>query len=410
VTDDPKWQRHAVVSSWEPEAEWVYGFDYIDEIHYIYHGDVDDEYLVTLLQDANYNVIAVYDRNTGDYATQYWYEPYGEVTSYADEYGNEWDADDPSTPVYNWHQFQGLMYDRESGFCYARGRYYDPVAGRFISQDPNGQALVLMHVLSRNAQSMATMSSFSATGQYGDGMNLYGFVRANPITGSDPTGLTAAAVYDWDEDTLDMEDEVTGQRLHALYLLNEGAKWAAIGLETAVELGASLIPGYGLIEAKKSLDNFRNGDGGFFDVLSIGLGGLNAATTVFKAARILGKVSKMIAQSKVGAKFVGRFRKFNRGNMRHNLKVLTGHNPSRAFEAHHVLPVKFEEDFIRAGINNIHKPVYGSWWARTPHRHASHAYNERWQVFFEGGERSREEVLDFAKKLAKEYGFEVLFP
>jgi len=35
-------------------------------------------------------------------------------------------------------RFQGQQFDQETGLHYNRFRYYDPVVGRFISQDPIG--------------------------------------------------------------------------------------------------------------------------------------------------------------------------------------------------------------------------------------------------------------------------------
>nr|WP_258141498.1 RHS repeat-associated core domain-containing protein [Cronobacter sakazakii] len=35
-------------------------------------------------------------------------------------------------------RYQGQYFDAETGLHYNRSRYYDPDAGRFISQDPQG--------------------------------------------------------------------------------------------------------------------------------------------------------------------------------------------------------------------------------------------------------------------------------
>jgi RHS repeat-associated protein len=58
--------------------------------------------------------------------------------------------------------FQGREFDRESGLYYFRARYYDPLVGRYISEDPIGLK---------------------------GGDNLYSFVRNNPVTLTDPSGL-----------------------------------------------------------------------------------------------------------------------------------------------------------------------------------------------------------------------------
>jgi len=58
--------------------------------------------------------------------------------------------------------FIGREWDPEVGLYYYRARYYAPEVGRFISQDPLGMA---------------------------DGVNVYAYVRNNPATNADPSGL-----------------------------------------------------------------------------------------------------------------------------------------------------------------------------------------------------------------------------
>ncbi|MGU6200430.1 RHS repeat-associated core domain-containing protein, partial [Escherichia coli] len=56
----------------------------------------------------------------------------------------------------------GQQYDEESGLYYNRHRYYDPLQGRYITQDPIGLK---------------------------GGWNLYGY-QLNPISDIDPLGLS----------------------------------------------------------------------------------------------------------------------------------------------------------------------------------------------------------------------------
>ncbi|MEJ1830392.1 RHS repeat domain-containing protein, partial [Escherichia coli] len=78
-----------------------------------------------------------------------------------DEWGNLLNEENP-------HQLQqlirlpGQQYDEESGLYYNRHRYYDPLQGRYITQDPIGLK---------------------------GGWNLYGY-QLNPISDIDPLGLS----------------------------------------------------------------------------------------------------------------------------------------------------------------------------------------------------------------------------
>nr|WP_313282152.1 RHS repeat-associated core domain-containing protein [Delftia tsuruhatensis] len=43
-----------------------------------------------------------------------------------------------ATPIEQPFRCQGQQFDEETGLHYNRFRYYDPVVGRFVSQDPIG--------------------------------------------------------------------------------------------------------------------------------------------------------------------------------------------------------------------------------------------------------------------------------
>ena len=64
--------------------------------------------------------------------------------------------------------FTGREYDSETGLYYYRARYYDPTAGRFISEDPIGFA--------------------------GGDVNLYRYVQNNPVMFIDPYGLALSDI------------------------------------------------------------------------------------------------------------------------------------------------------------------------------------------------------------------------
>jgi RHS repeat-associated protein len=59
--------------------------------------------------------------------------------------------------------WKGLSYDRDVGLTYMRARWYDPMIGRFVSEDPLG---------------------------LGGGINPYVYANNDPINGFDPTGMS----------------------------------------------------------------------------------------------------------------------------------------------------------------------------------------------------------------------------
>jgi RHS repeat-associated protein len=74
-----------------------------------------------------------------------------------------------STSFRNSYQYTGREYDPEIGLYYNHARYYDQMEGRFISKDP---------------------ISFS-----GGDVNLYGYVKNNPVNWIDPEGLMGTLPY-----------------------------------------------------------------------------------------------------------------------------------------------------------------------------------------------------------------------
>jgi RHS repeat-associated protein len=65
--------------------------------------------------------------------------------------------------VFTYNQrFPGQVYDKETGLHYNYFRDYNPATGRYVQSDPIGLA---------------------------GGMNTYGYVKANPLSGVDPRGL-----------------------------------------------------------------------------------------------------------------------------------------------------------------------------------------------------------------------------
>ena len=108
-------------------------------------------------------------RKTGNSVYTYTTNAHGDVVNYTqgstvvkeycyDAFGNEldeYDWRDSENPL----RYCGEYYDAETGLYYLRNRYYDPKAGRFITEDP-----------------------------IRDGNNWYVYCNGNPVMFFDPTG------------------------------------------------------------------------------------------------------------------------------------------------------------------------------------------------------------------------------
>ena len=80
-------------------------------------------------------------------------------------------------------RFPGQIEDAETGLYYNWHRYYDPELGRYVTRDPIGLA---------------------------GGVNLYTYVRNNPLRYTDRLGLLVDAVLDRSSNTLTVTDQDTG--------------------------------------------------------------------------------------------------------------------------------------------------------------------------------------------------------
>jgi len=112
-----------------------------------YFARTDSNGAMNFLTDALGSTLALTD-SSGAINTSYTYEPFGNTSAAG------------SNP--NPYQFTGRE-DDGIGLYFYRSRYYSPSFQRFIAQDP---------------------IAFR-----GGDMNLYGYVRQQPITGVDPLGL-----------------------------------------------------------------------------------------------------------------------------------------------------------------------------------------------------------------------------
>jgi len=89
-----------------------------------------------------------------------------------DAWGNEVDVVGSTVNPFRWVGRIGYYWDEASGTFYIRARVYEPVSGRWMSQDP------LFYPLSR-------VLVFS------HGPSLYAYVGSSPLSNTDPTGKSS---------------------------------------------------------------------------------------------------------------------------------------------------------------------------------------------------------------------------
>ena len=177
--------------------------------------------------------------STGTVVRAYVYDAYGQIVT-------------ETGALENPYTFTGREFDEESGLYFYRARYYDPKAGRFLSEDK----LYLAAVIG------------SAFGQLNDGiinrnilgtplfLNLYQYTNNNPTGRFDPFGLT---YYDANL-TIGFIIGVTA----GVMITPEGLLYPYYGF------GATLVPGIGGSFTRSAQDPIR----GFGPTLTGGAGGL----------------------------------------------------------------------------------------------------------------------------------------
>lgn len=123
--------------------------------------------------DGNGNVSALADGSNGQVTARYEYGPFGEVIR----------ATGPMAKV-NPFRFSTKYQDDESDLVYYGFRYYNPSTGRWLIRDPLGESG--FEVLRRRKSDV-----------FGDGPNLYQFVRNAPVHVIDAFGLTRVESGTW---------------------------------------------------------------------------------------------------------------------------------------------------------------------------------------------------------------------
>jgi len=185
------------------------------------------------LTDALSSTLGLTD-STGAIRQQYSYDPYGKTT-----------ATDTTTGFTNPYQYTGREADGP-GLYYYRARYYSPMIGRFISEDP---------LSFRGGQN-----------------NFYAYAGSDPIDYRDPSGefipeaILGGAIggafgaitgyISGDRGSQLLEDTIAGGASGALIGLTDGLSLASnLALDAGLKVGVSAGIGSGM-EAVRQLSNY----------------------------------------------------------------------------------------------------------------------------------------------------------
>ena len=117
------------------------------------------------LHNTQYSVHAIVDTSGSIIEVYKNYQPYGAVDVYTGDGGDsDWFDGDETTGLLssNYYLFTGRRYDPEADLMFYRNRMYSTSRGRFLQRDPIG---------------------------YWSGINLYNYVRSNPVRWIDPFGF-----------------------------------------------------------------------------------------------------------------------------------------------------------------------------------------------------------------------------
>ncbi len=204
----------------ETAHEYVYGPGYVDEfvLESQKSGSAQQDFYV--LQDANFNVMALTDAN-GGVVEQYQWEPYGLLAAK--------DTDTGGTIPHSHIGHQGLFFYRFNpqtgdtatlsttavGLYFNRNRWYSPHLGRFMTRDPRGTSMPgFAQPCPQSAFGpgcdcempkieecqgcgcggcgeccdSGIIEPCSAGSCFEDGMNLHEYVQSNPVLNVDPAG------------------------------------------------------------------------------------------------------------------------------------------------------------------------------------------------------------------------------
>lgn len=382
-----------------------------------------------VIQDANYNVIAYTDPlGGGDLECEY--DPYGRMRVGDNAPPpSQWQQDAEYYPniVSSWADplgMHGLWFDRESGNYYVRARYYSPTLGRWLQQDPNRTGLVLSNNLRYHGVGPSVYIHSHPVSQFSDGPNAYLFVRANPISRRDSTGLFS---YSELASSMATQGAMGGMINGIASRFAGGSFWEgfasgalssglggagyAFAASRAGFLGSVVAGNFAEGFVSETTNSFYNGHD-FKAALVDGLYGAGMNVAVGGGFHLSGKAFKALGAADALSDWRPKRKNsdlpaFGPGSFRDRMVQAWGFDPGEHLDAHHIFPLelapKFKSLFPDVDLDN---PLYGAWWESSAHRSASKAYAKEWAKILNSNP-TFDEVLDEARDLGAKYGFRV---
>jgi len=182
-------------------------------------------------QDALGSVTSL-SNSVSSLANTYIFESFGKLTT-------------STGTLTNPFQYTGRDFDPETGLRFYRARFYDPLSGRFLSEDPI---------------------------RFRGGINFYGYTGNSAVNGTDPSGLWSPAAH----------DQIIWNALHGcigvsdadIYQIQRGSRWFDENFQ-----GPNWSPGHAMSNgnANQSGQQARN------ITAALVAGEMNAATNAMNA-------------------------------------------------------------------------------------------------------------------------------
>jgi RHS repeat-associated protein len=132
-----EYQLNSATGAAEPIKQYVHG-DRLDEM-LSYRRKNGTSWETYYLQHGGQDTASKLINEAGKVVEQYEYDPYGKATVFDGDGGLVGDGRRSAFGLA--HLWKAVRSDDETGLLYMRNRFYDPVAGRFVSRDPLGEHL-----------------------------------------------------------------------------------------------------------------------------------------------------------------------------------------------------------------------------------------------------------------------------